>query len=73
MNWYKNKGSEGDIVLSTRVRLASNLSEYPFPARLSENQKKAIGNTVKEALADETDFDLDFIVRAFQIGRVDVR
>ena len=61
MNWYKNKGSEGDIVLSTRVRLASNLSEYPFPARLSENQKKAIGNTVKEALADETDFDLDFI------------
>lgn len=61
MNWYKNKGSEGDIVLSTRVRLARNLSEYPFPARLSENQKKAIGNTVKEALADETDFDLDFI------------
>lgn len=61
MNWYKNKGSEGDIVLSTRVRLARNLSEYPFPARLSENQKKAIGNTVKEALADEADFDLDFI------------
>lgn len=61
MNWYKNKGSEGDIVLSTRVRLARNLSEYPFPARLSENQKKAIGNTVKDILIGEADFDLDFI------------
>ena len=39
MNWYKNKGNEGDIVLSTRVRLARNLSDYPFPARLAENQK----------------------------------
>lgn len=61
MNWYKNKGNEGDIVLSTRVRLARNLSEYPFPARLDENQKKAIGNTVKEILVDEGSFDLDFI------------
>lgn len=61
MNWYKNKGTEGDIVLSTRVRLARNLSEYPFPARLDESQKKAIGNTVKEVLADNENFELDFI------------
>ena len=61
MNWYKNKGTEGDIVLSTRVRLARNLSEYPFPARLDESQKKAIGNTVKEVLADNENFKLDFI------------
>ena len=61
MNWYKNKGTEGDVVLSTRVRLARNLSEYPFPARLDESQKKAIGNTVKNVLADNGNFDLNFI------------
>ena len=61
MNWYKNKGTEGDIVLSTRVRLARNLRDYPFPARLSEEQKKAIGNTVRDVLAKNNGFDLDFI------------
>lgn len=61
MNWYKNKGNEGDIVLSTRVRLARNLSEYPFPMRLDENRKKAIGNTVRDILVEDSSCDFDFI------------
>lgn len=61
MNWYKNKGNEGDIVLSTRVRLARNLTEYPFPARLDENQKKDIAKLVSDILSDDKTFDLDFI------------
>lgn len=32
--WYVDKGEQGDIVLSTRVRLARNLEEFPFPCRL---------------------------------------
>ncbi len=61
MNWYKNKGNEGDIVLSTRVRLARNLTEYPFPIRLDEAQKKDIGNTVKDILDSEKTYQLNFI------------
>lgn len=61
MNWYKNKGNEGDIVLSTRVRLTRNIKEYPFPIRLDESQKRDIGNTVKEILDSDKTFDLDFI------------
>ena len=61
MNWYKNKGNEGDIVLSTRVRLARNLTEYPFPVRLDENQKKDIAKTVNDILNEDNTFDLDFI------------
>ena len=30
--WYVDKGEQGDIVLSTRVRLARNLEEFPFHA-----------------------------------------
>ena len=35
MKWYENTAGNGDIVLSTRIRLARNLKNYPFPARLS--------------------------------------
>ena len=61
MNWYKNKGNEGDIVLSTRVRLARNFNDYPFPIRLDESQKKDIANIVKDILSEDKTFDLDFI------------
>ena len=61
MNWYKNKGNEGDIVLSTRVRLARNLTEYPFPIRLDETQKRDIGNTVNDILNTDGTFKLNFI------------
>ncbi|MBO5936502.1 MAG: protein arginine kinase [Clostridia bacterium] len=61
MNWYKNKGNEGDIVLSTRVRLARNLTEYPFPIRLDEAQRRDIGNTVKEILDTDKTLKLNFI------------
>ena len=42
MNWYKNKGSEGDIVLSTRVRLARNYKNFPFTSKMSEADAKKI-------------------------------
>lgn len=61
MNWYKNKGNEGDIVLSTRVRLARNMTEYPFPARLDETQKKDIGTIVRDIIDADKSFGLDFI------------
>lgn len=32
--WYIDKGEQGDIVLSTRIRLARNLDEFPFPSKL---------------------------------------
>lgn len=61
MNWYKNKGNEGDIVLSARVRLARNIAEYPFPARLDDAQKRDIGNIVKDILYSDNSFELSFI------------
>lgn len=58
MNWYKNKGPEGDICLSTRVRLARNIKEYPFPARLDTERKKEIGHKVRDILSSPS---LNFI------------
>ncbi len=58
MNWYKNKGAEGDICLSTRVRLARNITQYPFPARLTPEQKQEVGELVRDILKGE---ELTFI------------
>jgi protein arginine kinase len=40
--WMKEKGPENDIVLSSRVRLARNLNNYPFPVISSKEQEEEI-------------------------------
>lgn len=61
MTWYKNKGPEGDVVLSTRVRLARNLEDYPFPVRLSSEEKKNVSLLVKDSLFECDSKNLSFI------------
>lgn len=61
MSWYNTLGEHGDIVLSTRVRLARNLEDYPFPVRLDRDGKKQVCECVKEALSDYTENGLKFI------------
>ncbi|HBL41611.1 MAG TPA: protein arginine kinase [Ruminococcaceae bacterium] len=59
--WYKNGGEKSEVVVSTRVRLARNLEEYPFPAKLDSAGKKQINNLVKDALLGNTEDELSFI------------
>ena len=53
MNNENNSNIMSDVVLSTRIRLARNLRQYPFPARLDRDEKKAVCSLVKEALDSE--------------------
>ena len=32
--WYQHSGPEGDVVISTSVRLARNIENYPFPGSM---------------------------------------
>ncbi len=48
--WYEKNGAEGDVVISTRVRLARNLEKYPFPARCSNELRQQIAEKVKDAV-----------------------
>ena len=59
--WYRQSGSEGDVVISTRIRLARNLPAYPFPEWLTAEQKREIGEKIKTALtsSEETFHYLD--------------
>ena len=64
--WYAMTGPEGDVVLSTRVRLARNLADYPFTARLTEEGKRRAAETVRKAaqeLAEFTWLEMDQLPR----------
>ena len=47
--WYAQKGEQGDVVLSARVRLARNLAGIPFPAKLDEEGRLKLCGQVREA------------------------
>lgn len=59
--WYTAKGEHNDVILSTRVRFARNLENFPFPCRLDADGKEAVCMTVKEALADVSGIKLHYI------------
>ncbi len=60
MAWFHHAGAEQDIVLGTRVSLARNLSEYPFPARLDATAAREIlskiGGVLEQNGFTKTDF-----------------
>ena len=41
-NWYLQSGKESDVVLSTRIRLARNLSNVPFVSRFAKEEANQI-------------------------------
>lgn len=51
MTWYQSAGTKNDIIISTRVRLARNLSGYPFSSKLKKEDGEKIIDLVWEALA----------------------
>ena len=64
--WYVDTGPDSDVVISSRVRLARNFNNYPFPHRsLPEQQEQIIKETcealfsdnpkLKETFADQTE------------------
>lgn len=50
MNWYLSKGCQGDIIISSRVRLARNLPDISFPRKLSADEKMKIREKIENAL-----------------------
>ena len=51
--WYIENGEQGDIVISTRVRLARNLEDYPFPCRLTVKGKETVCEEIKNAILSD--------------------
>lgn len=59
--WYLGVGEQSDIVVSTRIRLARNLNEYPFPNKLNTKSRTELNNIIKDAVEADNRFDLRFV------------
>ena len=60
--WLRGTGPESDVVVSTRIRLARNIVNYPFTNRATHPQKAEIAGRAKEAIAKaDLPYTLDFL------------
>lgn len=59
--WYIEKGDQGDVVLSTRIRLARNLREEPFPIKLDVAGKNRVNALIRSAVFENDQNDFSFI------------
>ena len=48
--WMRGNGPESDIVMSSRVRLARNLADYPFIRKCTPQDRASIAATVRRAI-----------------------
>ncbi|RKD22766.1 protein arginine kinase [Ammoniphilus oxalaticus] len=57
--WMSGEGPDSDIVFSSRVRLARNLRQIPFPLLSTESQAKEVIELVSKAMESEDFSSLD--------------
>lgn len=50
--WMRGLGPEADIVMSSRIRLARNLAQYPFLTRADESVRSEIERTLRQQVVD---------------------
>lgn len=55
MTWYIDKGPESDVIISSRIRLARNLAQYPFPHRMDNQQARQAADEVIAAFMASDD------------------
>ncbi|MEX0794797.1 MAG: protein arginine kinase [Pirellulaceae bacterium] len=67
----RGSGPESDIVISSRIRLARNLAEYPFIRRCSAQERKAIEKMVHDRLLEIPGFEELYYVRVDELAQVD--
>lgn len=52
-HWMKDDGPESDIVISSRVRIARNLRDYPFPMLATNQQSNEVQEKLKSVMTNE--------------------
>lgn len=62
MKWYLETGPQGSVVISTRIRMARNIADFPFPCKMTQEQSAQVIEKARAALLDSDLSDkFDFI------------
>ncbi len=59
--WYNTKGDKSDVVFSTRIRLARNVEQFPFPAKLDPQGREQVCKLIGDALLNTPGMDFSYI------------
>ena len=59
--WYLGAGEQNDIVVSTRIRLARNINDYPFPNKLNTKSRIELNNIIKNAVEFDNKYNLRYV------------
>lgn len=69
--WLRGTGPEADIVISSRIRLARNLADYPFVSRASSLDRTKIEKILHERILDIEDAEGILYVDIEELESVD--
>lgn len=47
MNWYLENGKDSDVILSSRIRFARNMKEFPFKIRMTKEDREKMLEKIK--------------------------
>ncbi len=69
--WLRGGGPEGDIVMSSRIRLARNLKEIPFPQWARRPQRIEVLSRLDDALKKSKFLKNALVVRLSELNELD--
>ncbi|WZU47874.1 protein arginine kinase [Stieleria varia] len=69
--WLRGTGSESDIVISSRIRLARNLADFPFIRRCTDEDRLSIERTVRARMESIAGWDDIQYVDLEQLSDID--
>lgn len=59
--WYNSQGKNSDVVVSSKIRLARNLADAPFPCKMSNDIRKSVSKKIFAAVKNSNvagEFDM---------------
>ncbi|MDZ5474294.1 protein arginine kinase [Bacillus sp. 31A1R] len=57
-SWMSSEGPDSDIVLSSRIRLARNISKYQFPTLFTNEEAQEVIHTIEKCVSNHKILDL---------------
>ena len=60
INWYLQNGKDSDVVISSRIRLARNLADFPFKEKAKTKDLEQVLKTIKE-ITPSIGYDIKYI------------
>jgi protein arginine kinase len=69
--WLRGSGPESDIVISSRIRLARNLAEFPFIRKCTEQDRAQIERTLRELIQSISEWSNSTYIDVSQLDEVD--